>query len=141
MRLIIDGDGTPMLSQIAMIAKENECQMIVFCDYAHMIEGDFIVKQVPIGQDSVDYAILNSVQKNDVVITQDYGLASMLQTKLVTIIHPNGYEINEQNIDQLLMQRFIGQKQRKSGIRSKIKKRTKEDNYKLLQLVEAKIKK
>lgn len=34
------------------------------------------------GNDSVDYAILKDVKKGDLVITQDYGEAGMLLTRM-----------------------------------------------------------
>ncbi len=65
------------------------------------------------GNDSVDYAILKDVKKGDLVITQDYGEAGMLLTKGAIVVHPSGFIIDSNNIDSLLMTRYINGKMRK----------------------------
>ena len=66
---------------------------------------------------------------NDVVVTQDFGLAAMVLGKGARVVNQNGFVYTDQNIEKLLMERHIGQKMRRSGARTKgPTKRKKEDN-------------
>ena len=81
------------------------------------------------GADSVDFALINLLKKDDIVITQDYGLAAMAINKASYVINQNGLIYSNENIDRLLYSRHISKKIRKSGGRTKgPKKRTKEDD-------------
>ena len=71
-------------------------------------------------------ALLN---RGDVVVTQDYGLAAMALGKEAKVINQNGLIFTDENIDRLLMDRHIGQEVRRRGGRTKgLAKRTKEDD-------------
>jgi len=79
--------------------------------------------------DSVDFALMGLVTCDDIVITQDYGLAAMVLGKGARVVNQNGLVFTNENIDNLLMDRHIGQKVRRSGGRTKgPAKRTKEDD-------------
>ena len=54
----------------------------------------------------MDYKIIQLVTTSDIVITQDYGLASLLLKKARIIMHHKGFIYNENNIDILLQQRY-----------------------------------
>lgn len=138
MRILVDGDACPNKKEIADIAKQYQLQMIVFVDYAHLLEDEYyIVKQCEIGRDSVDMQIMNEVQKNDIVITQDYGLSSLLLLKEAKVLHVSGMIIDKDNIDDLLMRRYQGYKNRKKDKHLKgPKKRTVQDEvYFMNQLI------
>lgn len=53
------------------------------------------------------------------MITQDYGLASLVLPKGVRVFHHSGKEFDEANIGTLLEQRYHSGKLRKAGIRTK----------------------
>lgn len=123
----IDGDGCPGINELYNTCKTNNVEMIVYTDYAHQSnDKPYEIKLFPIGQDSVDLGIVNDCNINDIVITQDYGLSALLLSKGVHVLHVSGTLITNDNIDSLLMQRFLGKKHRDSGIRTKHKKRTKD---------------
>jgi len=134
MRIIIDGDATSSISKIEKIAKQNGIDCTIFCDYAHTINSEYSeIYQVSTGYQSVDMAILPYLQEKDILITQDYGLASLGLAKSSYVIHPKGMEYTHDNIDILLQNRYLNLKQkRKVGP----KKRTKEDEIRLLQTIE-----
>lgn len=114
MRLLIDGDGTPDIALIKECAMKYDVPMIVYVDYAHHMADDYYqVIYCEVSHDSVDMQIINDVQKGDLVITQDYGLASMILAKDAYVLHPSGRTIDALNIDQCLTTRFILAKQRK----------------------------
>ena len=62
-------------------------------------------------------------------MTQDFGLAAMVLGKGARAVNQNGLVYTNENIDKLLMERYIGAKVRRGGGRTKgPAKRTKEDN-------------
>lgn len=135
MRILIDGDACPNKEDIMKIAKEYSCEVLLFIDYAHQNTlEDCEIIYCEIGNDSVDLQIMKNVRPKDIVITQDYGLASLVLARQARVLHISGKIISEENIQTLLMTRYLSAKQRKAGNRTKgPAKRTKEDRDFFLQ--------
>ncbi|MGL5085920.1 MAG: YaiI/YqxD family protein [Clostridium sp.] len=133
MRIIVDGDACPGISIIQRVAKENELELIVYCDIHHIINLDYgIVKVVESGFQSVDMYVVNDCKLNDVVISQDYGVAAICLGKKAHAINPKGYIYTNENIDKMLEERHLSQKIRRGGGRTQnAKKRTSEDDLRL----------
>jgi uncharacterized protein len=73
--------------------------------------------------------------KGDIIVTQDYGLASLGLAKGCTVLHHTGYSYTNENIDQLLQSRYLSAMARKSGKRTKGPKPfTAEDKEKFKEL-------
>ena len=132
MKILIDGDGCPVVDLTIKIAKKYNIEVIIRCDTSHVFNKDGAKTIVfSKGADSVDFALINIVNKDDIVITQDYGLAAMAINKASYVINQNGLIYNNDNIDMLLFNRHISKKIRKSGGKMKgPKKRSKEDDEK-----------
>ena len=130
MKILIDGDGCPVIDLTIKIAKKFNIDVIIMCDTSHVFNKEGAKTMVfSKGADSVDFALINTVQKEDIVITQDYGLAAMAINKASYVINQNGLIYTDDNIDTLLYNRHISKKIRKSGGRVKgPKKRSNEDN-------------
>ena len=130
MKILIDGDGCPVIDLTIKIAKKFNIDVIIMCDTSHVFNKEGVKTMVfSKGADSVDFALINTVQKEDIVITQDYGLAAMAINKASYVINQNGLIYTDDNIDTLLYNRHISKKIRKSGGRVKgPKKRSNEDN-------------
>ena len=130
MRILIDGDGCPAVDLIIKISRKFNIEVIIMCDTSHIFNKDGAKTMVfSKGADSVDFALINLLKKDDIVITQDYGLAAMAINKASYVINQNGLIYSNENIDRLLYSRHISKKIRKSGGRTKgPKKRTKEDD-------------
>ena len=130
MKILIDGDGCPVIDLTIKIAKKFNIDVIIMCDTSHVFNKDGAKTMVfSKGADSVDFALINTVQKEDIVITQDYGLAAMAINKASYVINQNGLIYIDGNIDMLLYNRHISKKIRKSGGRTKgPKKRSKEND-------------
>lgn len=130
MKILIDGDGCPVIDLTIKVSKKFNIDVIIMCDTSHVFNKEGAKTMVfSKGADSVDFAIINLVQKEDVVITQDYGLAAMALNKASYVINQNGLIYTNDNIDRLLYNRHISKKIRKSGGRVKgPKKRSMEDN-------------
>ncbi|MDU5110253.1 MAG: YaiI/YqxD family protein [Clostridium sp.] len=138
MRIIVDGDACPGISIIEKIAKYYNLDLIVYCDINHYIALDYgEVKIVDSGFQSVDMYVVNTCIKNDIVISQDYGVAAICLGKEAYVINPKGYNYTDKNIDRLLEERHISQKIRKAGGRTNNpRKRTKEDDIRLKATLE-----
>lgn len=130
MKILIDADGCPVVDITLDMARKNKIEAIILCDTSHLInKEDFETITVSKGSDSVDFSLLKLVQKGDIVVTQDYGLAGMVLAKGGLAIRQDGLIYNDHNIDRLLEERHHSKKIRKSGARIKgPKKRTVEDN-------------
>lgn len=135
MRIIIDGDACPQrVKEICeTAAKEFDIELIIVVDMDHYIVSDHKIIIVEQGRDSVDYKIVQIFKEEDILVTQDYGLASLVLNKASAVIHTSGFFINKNNIDNLLQSRYISDKIRKLGGKTKgPSKRTKEqdENFK-----------
>jgi uncharacterized protein YaiI (UPF0178 family) len=102
----------------------------VIIDTSHELDDGYsTVITVDKGSDSADYCIAGMAACHDIVVTQDYGLAAMVLAKGALAIDQNGMVYTGENIDSLLERRYIGQKIRRCGGRTKgPKKRTREDD-------------
>lgn len=130
MRILIDGDGCPVIDIAISIAREFNIKVIIMCDTSHIFNKDGAETMIfSKGVDSVDFALINNLKKEDIVITQDYGLAAIAINKASYVINQNGMIYSNDNIDKLLYSRHVSKKVRKGGGRVKgPKKRNKEDD-------------
>ena len=126
MTVLIDADGCPVTKIAVHLCKKYRIPCILLCDTAHVFHIDDVQTLVfDKGTDSVDFALANRVQPGDIVVTQDYGLASMCLAKGARVLHQDGWEYTAYNIDALLLQRHESRKYRAAGGRTKgPKKRT-----------------
>lgn len=131
MKIYIDADGCPVVDLSIEIAKENNIPITVVKNYAVHLEDSYAeIVTVDISRDSADYYIANSSQAEDIVVTQDYGLAAMVLAKGAICINQYGMIINSENIDGMLNRRHINRKLRmEKGIYTKFKKRDKSSNH------------
>lgn len=130
MKIVVDADACPAKNIIVSCAKKNSLPVIMVSDSAHYLEDGYsTVITVDRGADSADFKIIVTAEKGDIVITQDYGVASMALGKKCFALRPDGFIYTDFNIDSLLMGRHIAKKVRNSGGKlSNPKKRTKEDD-------------
>ena len=120
MKLLIDADGCPVVNDAVGLARKYNIECLILCDTAHEFrkEGAATIT-VSKGADSVDFALVNLVQKGDVVVTQDYGLAAMCLARGAVPLNQDGMVYTNNNIDALLYQRHAAQKIRRGGGRLK----------------------
>ena len=126
MKLLIDADGCPVVDIAVKLAKERGIPCLLLCDTAHEFFRDGAETLIfDKGADSVDYALVSRVIPGDLVVTQDYGLASMCLARGAQVIHQDGWAYTQDNIDALLFSRHESRKLRSAGVRMKgAKKRT-----------------
>lgn len=129
MMLIIDADACPSLDLITSIAKKNNLKVLIYTDVNHNIITDYgkiiVVDQ---GFQNVDMHIVNKVKANDIVITNDYGLALLCLAKNAKVMNANGFIYSNKNIDKMMFERHIRRIERHRTKKVKgPKKRTKKD--------------
>lgn len=132
MQILVDADACPVVGIVEEIAKEFAIPVVLLCDTNHVLFSEYSeVKIIGAGADAVDFALLNMCHKGDLVVTQDYGVAAMILGKGAFGIHQSGKWYTNDNIDQMLMERHLNKKARKSSGKHHMKgprKRTKEDD-------------
>lgn len=132
MKIYVDADACPVISIVEQLAKENNIEVTLLCDTNHVLDSDYSeVKIIGEGADAVDFALINLCKKDDIVVTQDYGVAAMALGKGAYAIHQSGKCYTDENIDQMLMERHLGKKARRASGKSHLKgpkKRTEEDD-------------
>lgn len=120
MNILIDADACPVTKMAVRFCLSNNIPCTLFCDTAHELHWDGVATIiVDKGADSADFAIVNRVASGDLVITQDYGLASMCLARGAVVLHQDGWEYTPDNIDALLLSRHESRKHRASGGRTK----------------------
>lgn len=89
------------------------------------------------GSQEADLKIINITEPGDIIITQDWGLASLVLSKNASAISPAGIEYEPERMTFMLEEREIKAKFRRNGGRTKgPKKRTAEDNILFLRTLE-----
>ena len=120
MKVLIDADACPVVSIGVSLCAKYSIECILLCDTAHEIHRQGAQTLIfDKGADSVDFALVNRVSAGDIVVTQDYGLASMCLAKRARVLHQDGWEYTEYNIQALLFQRHEAKKHRLAGGRAK----------------------
>jgi len=143
MRILVDADACPVKDIIIRVAKQYKIAVTMLIDTAHELnDGYSTIITVGQGRDSVDFALIKLLTRDDIVVTQDFGLAALVLGKGARALNQNGLVFTNDNIDKMLFERFLGQKIRRSGGRTtNHKKRTKVDNKQfevsLMNLIEA----
>jgi uncharacterized protein YaiI (UPF0178 family) len=130
--IYVDADACPVIGQVEKTAEHFHIPVILLCDTNHVLHSEYSqVIVVDTGADSVDFALINRCSKNDIVVTQDYGVACMALSKNAFPIHQSGKWYTNENIDELMMARHLSKKVRRGNGKSHMKgpsKRTDEDN-------------
>ena len=129
-RILVDADACPVKEIVLRMAKQRNIPVTMVTNTSHELgDGYSTVITVDKGSDSADYAIANMAACHDIIVTQDYGLAAMVLAKGASALDQNGLIYTSENIDSLLERRYIGQKIRRGGGRTKgPKKRTRDDD-------------
>lgn len=140
MQIYVDADACPVVSIVEETAKKYKIPVTLLCDTNHVLYSDYSdVVVVGAGADAVDYKLISLCHSGDIVVSQDYGVAAMALGKGAYAIHQSGKWYTDDNIDQMLMERHLNKKARRSSHKNHIKgpkKRTEEDNERFAQSFE-----
>jgi uncharacterized protein YaiI (UPF0178 family) len=120
MTVLIDADGCPVVDITVQVAKQAGVKCVIICDTSHVFErAGAKTVTVSQGNDSVDFALVNMIEKGDIAVTQYHGLAAMCLAMGGVPVNQNGLIYTESNIDELLMRRYAAGKIRLRGGRVK----------------------
>ena len=140
MQIFVDADACPVVDIVEKIAKEYNVPVTLLCDTNHILYSNYSkVIAVGAGADAVDYKLISICHKGDIVVSQDYGVAAMALGKGAYAIHQSGKWYTDDNIDQMLMERHLSKKARRSSRKCHVKgpkKRTEEDDERFAQSFE-----
>ncbi len=138
MTMIIDADGCPVRQEAVRLAKKHKLDAIIVSDINHIINDKYAkIVTVDKGFDSVDFKIVGMMKAGDMVITQDYGLASLVLAKGGYSMDQNGMIYDKDNIDILLLRRHVSKNIRRAGGKTKgPAKRKKENDEKFVEALE-----
>ncbi|MDD6565395.1 MAG: DUF188 domain-containing protein [Parafannyhessea umbonata] len=138
-RLYIDADACPVTREALAVARELRIPCVIAGnttqnlersvratdpreprDSQHPDRGFWVrVLQVGVGADSADFAIVSELTPEDVVVTQDIGLADMVLGRGARAIGVRGRVYSPLTIDSLMLIRHEEKKVRRAGGRTR----------------------
>jgi hypothetical protein len=122
MKILVDGDACPVTHLIEKIAARYRIGVVFFhstCHYSSDSNAAMEKIMVDNVSQAVDMAIINKAKEGDIVVTGDFGLASLVLGKKAKAVSFNGMIFNEDNIDRLLFERHVSGAARRGGGRVK----------------------
>lgn len=145
MKIYVDADACPVVRIVENIADKYSVPCALLCDTNHVLFSDYSeVIIVGAGADAVDFKLISLLKKGDICVSQDYGVAALALGKGCFAIHQSGKWYTNENIDQMLMERHLAKKARRSSKKNHLKgpaKRTEEDDIRFTQSFEKMIRK
>ncbi|MDF2841051.1 MAG: hypothetical protein K0Q99_1823 [Clostridia bacterium] len=145
MKIFVDADACPVKQEITDIARKYKLDVVFIFSLSHCgnlkLNKDYenveLVMVDNVSQ-AADMAIISKVKSEDVVVTGDFGLASIVLSKKAAAISNSGKVYEESTIDKLLFERHLSALIRKSGGRVKgPAKRDKQENAKFKNVLES----
>lgn len=123
MHIYIDADASPVKDIVIeeAVARKMNVTLVTSISHFSTVQYPENVQTVYVdtGAEAADYRIMQLIHKGDLLITQDYGLASLCLGKGCIVLHHTGFRYTAENIDQLLQTRYLSAMARKSGKRTK----------------------
>ncbi|GEM04985.1 UPF0178 protein [Halolactibacillus miurensis] len=121
--IYVDADSCPVTDEVIDLAYKHDESVTLVKSYAHYslksLRDHVNVVYVDQEKEASDYRIMRLINPGDVLITADYGLASLALAKTPHIIHPRGTLYKRETMDQLLQSRYLSSQVRKAGGRMK----------------------
>lgn len=138
-RIYVDADACPVKDEIAEISSLHSVDLFFIASYAHFAtkpqtsqmpedgacernsaaadsgSGEIRWIYVDSEPEEVDLYIVNHARPQDIVVTQDHALASLLSVRQVYVLTPRGKWFLEGEMDAYLFERYLSGKQRRAG--------------------------
>jgi uncharacterized protein YaiI (UPF0178 family) len=119
-KVIVDADACPKscLQTVRKLARQLGFRVITVASFNHHIDNE---EHIIVGneKDAADMAVVNRTNAGDIVVTQDWGLAALVLGKQGRAIAPSGSIYRDSRIDNMLEERGLLAKFRRSGGRTK----------------------
>lgn len=132
MKILVDVGTCPVVHSVERLAEKYEIPCTLLCDTNHVLNSEYCdVIVVGAGADAVEFKLISLLYRGDICVTQDYGVAAMALGKGCYAIHQSGKWYTNDNIDQMLMERHMAKKARRSSKKNHLKgsvKRTEKDD-------------
>ena len=121
MDIYVDADACPVKDIIIELGQKHGVKVVMVCSVSHFSEQMKDVESIIVDNfpEAADMAIINAIKSGDLLVTQDYGLASIALGKKCKVLHHTGKAYTNENIDNLLLNRHLSTKIRRSGGRVK----------------------
>ncbi|MBD3308479.1 hypothetical protein GF339_18785 [candidate division KSB3 bacterium] len=121
MKIFIDGDACSAKKVREKLAKKRGAEVVTVvsienCSNLRHDKNTVVVDAAP---QATDIEIFNRMQKGDMVVTKDYGLASLVLGKQGKAMSPSGFVYTKKNIEMLLHQRYVNGVARNTTVRKK----------------------
>lgn len=120
-RIIVDADACPRQVKdiICTLSEEYGWEMITVASFNHHVTGK--QRHIVVGDEpqAADIAVANMTAKGDIIVTQDWGLAALVLGKGAQALTPWGHIFNEEKMAFLLEERYLKEKVRRGGLRTK----------------------
>lgn len=116
-KIIVDADACPVKNEIADAAIRFGVPVVMVASYDHRLEAreGVAIVQVDRSDQSVDLYIANRIAAGDILVTQDFGLATIGLAKRAIALSNRGQTYTDRTIDFLLENRHESAKQRRGG--------------------------
>jgi hypothetical protein len=122
--VLIDADACPVTGAAISIARRAAIPVLLVGNESQNL-GRYTgrrgveVLQVAGGPDAADFAIVGRVGADDVVVTQDIGLAAMVLGRGARALSPRGKVFRPETIDAEMALRWAEKEHRRAGGRTK----------------------
>ena len=122
--LYVDADACPVTRDAIAIGRARGIKVVLVGNETqnlarHLGRSGVEAVQMGAGRDAADFAIVERLASDDVVITQDSGLAAMVLGKGARAISPRGRVFSLATIDAELAVRHAEQRHRRAGGRTR----------------------
>jgi uncharacterized protein len=116
----VDADACPVRDVILKVARPRGVPVVFYASRDHRIpeEPGARVVVVDPGPDMVDLRIANATRSGDVVVTGDFGLATLCLSRGAMPVSFRGEPLDESRIDGLMEARHLGRRVRRGGGRT-----------------------
>lgn len=120
-RILVDADACPMRSEVERVAVRFSADVVLFANTSQRIEGGPRTRVLGVSdaRDGADFAIFAECRPNDVVVTDDIGLASMALGRGAAVLSSRGKRFRREEIPGLLAGRHLSHKARRAGKRTR----------------------
>lgn len=132
MRILVDGIACPLSIQeiCRKVALNRGIPIHIIYDRPSVNWTD---DSIPVEVDDdlyepKNHKIINLVHIQDIVVTYDDYLASLIYQKVLVVIHPDAMVYNSRNVDQKLYERYVNRKYLTVSKSRQLKKRTTHDD-------------
>lgn len=121
MKILIDGDSCSAIKTVEDIAREYDVPCHIYCNTSAVVDSNYSqLHIVEKGPDSADFAIVNNCETNDIVITNDSGLAAMVLSKRGQPMTARGMLYTNNNIMAFLNTRYTNSNARRKSNRKQV---------------------